>query len=137
MFFLDLKPHIKRELQVLQPINLMYAIDFAKLEEEKYWKFINIKYHPLQPTLTYIFNLLLYPLLPHSNHCYLNQLIIPIKNYRLMNYKNEEKRIFVTSKTKDSCQNISVKTSTFFFIIMKMTLTTQTHIPSINFWPGT
>lgn len=37
-FILGLKPHIRREVQALQPINLMHAIDLAKLQEDKYFE---------------------------------------------------------------------------------------------------
>lgn len=35
-FISGLKPHMKKEVQALQPINLMQAVDFAKLREEKF-----------------------------------------------------------------------------------------------------
>lgn len=35
-FISGLKPHIKREVQALQPLNLMQAVDFAKLHEETF-----------------------------------------------------------------------------------------------------
>lgn len=35
-FISGLKPHIKREVQALQPLNLTKAIAFAKLWEDKY-----------------------------------------------------------------------------------------------------
>lgn len=63
MFFLDLKPHIKRELQVLQPINLMYAIDFAKLEEEKY---LEIHKYQIPSTSTYSYLHFQSPSLPSA-----------------------------------------------------------------------
>lgn len=38
-FTSGLKPHIRREVQALQPINLTQAISFAKLREDKYNNF--------------------------------------------------------------------------------------------------
>lgn len=41
-FISGLKPHIRREVQALQPINLTQAIAFAKLQEDKYNSFKKI-----------------------------------------------------------------------------------------------
>lgn len=35
-FILGLKPHIRHEVQALQSLNLMHAIDLAKLQEDKF-----------------------------------------------------------------------------------------------------
>lgn len=35
-FISALKPHIKKTVQALQPINLMQAVDFTKLQEENF-----------------------------------------------------------------------------------------------------
>lgn len=40
-FITGLKPHIKREVQALLPLNLMQAIDLAKLQEERYLELRN------------------------------------------------------------------------------------------------
>lgn len=49
-FILGLKPHIRSEVQALQPINLMQAINLAKLQEEKFLEMYKYQRSSFTPT---------------------------------------------------------------------------------------
>lgn len=54
-FISRLKAHIRREVQVVQPISLMPAIDLAKLQEDKYIEMRKFQRNPYQHN-TYLAN---------------------------------------------------------------------------------
>lgn len=110
-FISRLKAHIRREVQVVQPISLMPAIDLAKLQEDKYIEMRKFQRNPYQHN-TYLANQHTSMPSTSSSQPLLSKSPTSIPVKRLASRELHEN--CVTTVMKNSFHAINVKASIFF-----------------------
>lgn len=120
-FILGLKPHLRREVQALQPITLMQTIHLEKIQEEKYselWKYqtfpttYNSNYQPPAVPCTTSQSGPQRSPISHSQ-------TFDLKVYLLLNNKKYGTRLFAIPVTKSSFWVTSAKADSFYWYIKR------------------
>lgn len=131
-FILGLKPHIRHEVQALQSLNLMHAIDLAKLQEDKFseiHKFQRNTYatptYPSFQTPSLPSAMLYQPFVPNP------LTIFHLRNSHPLTFKEGVKKTFVILVMKKLFQVINAKVNfSLLFNKRKLKMT----LPRLQIW---